>query len=312
MILHHDTRATELLRQLIELERQHGHDASGIWDIVKELGKQLEALPTGAVFALIHNSRDISDDQGYWTCISNLRRRGDKETFDTCAAWVRDQSPDKRQAAADILAELGFPAGTPFSERSWPLLEPLLADGSVEVVASALAACGKLRIGVPATLATFVRNANRDLRFAAVGALSGRSDLISSGGLILLSRDCDRDIRNWATFGLGQLTEFDTREIRAALLARIEDDDPELGSEIRGEALIGLARRGDIRVLEPLKQELAGEFHGAWCIEAAHALKDPSLIPLLTTLRLRLEMTDARTFGDDIDQAIAACSSKLG
>lgn len=308
MIPHHDIRAAELLRQLIELERRHGHDTSRIWEIVRELTVHLEALPTEMVFGLIHNSRDLADDQGYWSCISVLRRRGDQQTFDTCVAWVRDQSQDKRQTAADILAELGFPNGTPFSSQTWPLLEPLIADGSMDVVASALTACGKLNMGDPAVLASFAEHTDRELRFAAVSALSGRNDPVSNSALVLLSRDQDRDIRNWATFAIGQLSDFDTSEIRAALFERIRDSDPDLGPEIRGEAMIGLARRGDLRVLEPLKQEIAGEFHGAWCIRAAHELKDPSLQSLLNDLKLRLELNDLRDFGDELDQAIAACS----
>ena len=303
--------ASALLRQLIDLERLHGEDPPGLWDLVRKITKQLEALSSREVFALIHNSHELAGDEGYWTCISALRRRGDQETFDTCAKWARDESSDKRQAAADILAELGYPTGKPYSERSWPLLEPLLHDGDANVVASALSACGKLGIGEPVVLAPFATHADANVRFAAGCALSGRDDLVSVNGLILLSRDHDRDVRNWATFGLGQLTQFDSPEVRAALMERVADEDPELGPEIRGEALIGLARRGDTNVAEPLKNELMGEFHGAWCIEAAHALKDESLFPLLTALKLRLDVANLSAFGDELDQAIAACSPKL-
>lgn len=302
------TRASELLLKLIAMERQHGPDSLGVWDVVTELRTQLELLPTAEVFALIFNSRDLVDDKGYWACVLTLQHRGDQETFDTCAAWVRDESAEKRHAAADILADLGYLVKNPFSAESWTLLEPLLADGSPFVVASALSACGKLKIGDPSVLATFVRHANRDVRFAAVRALSGRDDPISNDGLITLSRDDEPDVRNWATFGLGQLTEFDTPEIRAALIERIDDRDPGLGSEIRGEALIGLARRGDLRVLEPLKRELVGEFHGAWAIEAAHDLKDPTLKPLLIALKRRLDTENVHVFGEELDRAIAACS----
>jgi HEAT repeat protein len=304
--------ASNLLHQLIVLERQHSRDAPGTGDLVLELRTVLNALPTDAVFALVINSCELASEEGYWSCISTLRQRGDQETFDTCATWARDETPDKRRAAADILAELGHLSGAPRAERSWPLLQPLLHDSDVTVLASALSACGKLRVGEPVVLAAFATHEDVGIRFAAVGALSGRSDLLSNNGLILLSRDHDRDVRNWATFGLGQLTLCDTPEIRAALVERIGDDDPHLGSEIRGEALIGLARRGDANVLDALKRELAGPFHGAWCIEAAHALKDPSLLPLLAALRPRLNANDLNAFGDELDQAIAACSPKLG
>lgn len=70
--------------------------------------------------------------------------------------------------------------------------------------------------------------------------------------LIQLSRDTDREVRNWATFGLGSQVDTDIPAIREALFARREEKD----DEIRAEALVGLARRGDIRVAAALLNEL--------------------------------------------------------
>jgi HEAT repeats/PBS lyase HEAT-like repeat len=304
--------ASDVLVQLIKLEQQHGQDAPGAWELVRELGALLETLPTAQIFDLIHKSRSLFDDQGYWGCISALRRRGDQETFDQCVIWARDGSPEKRVAAADILAELGYLSGLPFATQTLPLLEPFLDDDDAGVIASALWAFGKLKIGDPAVLAALVTHADADIRSALVGALSGRDDQVSISGLVLLTRDRNRDVRNWATFGLGQLTEVDSPEIRAALLERLDDSDPALAAEICGEALIGLARRGDLRVIGPLRQELAGPFRGAWCIEAAEVLKDERLLPLLIALRSRLEARDVSAFGDHLDRAIAACVPKVG
>ena len=251
-------------------------------------------MPTDAVFALIHNSRDLKDDPGYWACISVLQARGDQETYDTCAEWAKDASRDKRQAAADILRQLGYEFNNPFSAASWPVLQLLLQDGEADVVAAALNACGTLGVGSPSVLATFALHANSIIRLAAVHALSRRDDLKSIDGLVRLSQDLDPDIRNWATFGLGQQTDIDTPAIRSSLFERLGDDDPKLGPEIRGEALIGLAIRLDTRVLAPLRRELAGEFHGSWCIEAARVIADPSLHDLLVALKDRLEEDDLK------------------
>lgn len=65
--------------------------------------------------------------------------------------------------------------------------------------------------------------------------------------LVELSADPDRDVRNWATFGLG-LVNADSGTIRDELMARV----CELDDEISGEAIVGLAKRGDIRVVQPL------------------------------------------------------------
>ncbi len=67
-----------------------------------------------------------------------------------------------------------------------------------------------------------------------------------------MTADADADVRNWATFGLGSLSEANTKEIRAALWARV--DDPH--DETRGEALLGLARRKVQEVVPYLVRDL--------------------------------------------------------
>jgi hypothetical protein len=90
------------------------------------------------------------------------------------------------------------------------------------------------------------------VRHAVVSSLGGHDDHQAIGAMIACSSDQDRDVRNWAVFGLGSLIDTDTSEIREALHARLADAD----DEIRGEALVGLARRGDIRVATALLREL--------------------------------------------------------
>jgi HEAT repeat protein len=124
--------------------------------------------------------------------------------------------------------------------------------------------------------------------------------------LIRLARDLDRDVRNWATFGIAQQTDLDSPELREALLARATDDDP----EIRGEALIGLARRGDARALSLVRKELSGKFHGDWPVEAAGLLADPSLYPLLEALERCLGPEDRVHFDRSLSDALEACKPR--
>jgi HEAT repeat protein len=93
-------------------------------------------------------------------------------------------------------------------------------------------------------------------------------------GLIRLSRDGDDDVRDWACFALGtQLSEIDDPALRDALIARLEDPH----DDTRCEALLGLARRRDVRTLPVLKERLAKENVYSLEIDAAGALGDPSL-----------------------------------
>lgn len=89
-------------------------------------------------------------------------------------------------------------------------------------------------------------------------------------GLIALSKDTNFDVKNWATFGLGSQCDVDNDRLRQALIDRTEDSE----QEIRGEALIGRARRKDDRVINKIENELTGEFNGAWPIEAASLYPD--------------------------------------
>jgi HEAT repeat protein len=101
---------------------------------------------------------------------------------------------------------------------------------------------------------------------------------------------------------LGTIIEVDTPEIRAALVARLDDPD----DESRSEALVGLARRGDRRVVPALLKELHSDSVGSLAIEAAELLAAPELHSPLVALRNSCDDTA------DIDRAIAACSASAG
>ena len=239
----------------------------------------------------------------YGAALNVLHARGSKSEFEAGAMLCKGASAKERILGADILAQLGW-SDNSFLRESVNILIPLLADKNPSVACAAGIALGHRhdpRAIEPAL--TLSHDKNTDARFGAVWALSGHNDPKALAGLIPLSRDPDPDVRNWATFGLAQLTELDTQELRDALLARLEDENP----EIRGEALIGLAIRGDTRMIPALEKELARDFEGLWAIDAARHLALPRLSPLLLDLKKRLAPQDLSAFGEDLDQAIAAC-----
>jgi HEAT repeat protein len=133
--------------------------------------------------------------------------------------------------------------------------------------------------------------------------LAGQDEPAAIAALALLSKDEDRDVRDWATFALGSQTDLDTPDLREALRARLTDLDP----EIRGEALVGLGRRHDEHLKAVILNELSGEFHGDWAFEAAEAIADPDFVPALVGMRARMSADLPERFFERLDLALVAC-----
>ena len=125
-----------------------------------------------------------------------------------------------------------------------------------------------------------------DAMGALLGAMERQTEAIAA--LVALSRDEDEEVRSWATFGLASQCEVDTDAVRQALVDRFDEEDV----EVRGEALVGLARRGDPRVIEPLATELRGETVGVLAVEAASLMPSRRFVDALEALA-KVEPDDA-------------------
>src|SRR5207244_4093672 len=180
-----------------------------------------------------------------------------------------------------------------FLEESVDILVDLLNDPDPVVVACAANALGFRNHpkAIPPLL-MHLADSDADVRLGVVHGLSRHDDSAAVGGLIRLSVDEDRDVRDWATFGLASLTDLDTPELREALLARVSEKE----AEIRREALIGLARRRHPEALGLVRAELDCPFEGDWPIEAAELLGDASLYPALQALWESLSPEDKTPF----------------
>jgi HEAT repeat protein len=115
--------------------------------------------------------------------------------------------------------------------------------------------------------------------------------------LIRLGTDDDPDVRDWATFALGTLTDADSEAVRAALWARIPDSN----AEARDEAVVALARRKDPRMPGIVADLLAEPSVGALIFQAAAHVADPALLALLR----RFDLTD-----EEVLSAVQACEPK--
>lgn len=93
------------------------------------------------------------------------------------------------------------------------------------------------------------------------------------------------------------MTELDTPQLRQALLARTEDSD----EETRGEAIVGLARRRDVRVVAVIERELCRPDVATLVVEAVREFPQPSFLAGMK--QLDRETWDLEAVAD----AIAAC-----
>jgi HEAT repeat protein len=155
----------------------------------------------------------------------------------------------------------------------------LFGDAEPAVVASAVLACSHWRLGSTASIVALGAHADAGVRRAVAVCLGTREDESAVAALIVLSGDPDRDVRDWASFGLASMSDADTEALRAALTVRLDDDD----AEVRGEAMVGLARRRVRAVIPAVLKDLQGS-GTALAIEAAGELADPVFVPDLERL----------------------------
>ncbi|MCI5142434.1 MAG: lyase, partial [Candidatus Electrothrix sp. ATG1] len=137
--------------------------------------------------------------------------------------------------------------------------------------------------------------------------LSCHDDQRAIDALIPLCQDVDQDIRQWAVFALGSQTDMDTPGLREALVTVLDDTD----HEIRGEALVGLARRQDPRAFQAILNEWNSAGISILSVEAAEALADPNFIPYLKELYGSLDLAEDRYFQESIMNAILACERSI-
>jgi HEAT repeat protein len=233
--------------------------------------------------------KSLKDEDAYWDIVGVLRCRGSYEVFEAASKLCESKNSKFRELGVQILAQLGTPKKD-FSDESGVILLKLLEnEENIDVVIAIAFALGHLKDSrgvVP--LVKFKDHFRADVRESIVFGLLGQEDELAINALIELSADENQDVRNWATFGLGgDMIETDTQEIRDALFQRVVDEkgDTDLEAEIRGEALLGLAKRKDKRVINFLIKELSGDSVGTLPVEAAREIGDSSLYPVLIELK---------------------------
>jgi len=242
------------------------------------------------------------DEDLAWDAICALQWRGTHEVLDRAARLCRSLCVVERRLGANMLGQLGLPERTFPEECLDTLLGMLENERDHGVLYSVLVALSHLhRPEAIGPACRFRGHVDPDVRYGVVFALMGHEDLQALEALIELTRDPEARVRDWATFALGSQVEADTPELRDVLAERLDDED----DDTRAEAFVGLARRGDRRVLPVLRHELASDSVQAPAVEAAALMGDPLLHPLLVALQGRWDV-DQEALGE----AIRACSPR--
>jgi HEAT repeat protein len=161
-------------------------------------------------------------------------------------------------------------------------LRTLLRDPDENVQTSAIYALGHHSIASADDLRELARHPSAHVRRAVAFSLDP-NEPAAQPILIELMSDDDDDVRDWATFAIGSQTDTDSPQIRAALTQRLTDSE----EEIRGEAMVGLACRGDLSIVDMVVAALeagGGELVG----DAAEKLieRHPNEARLTTALRI--------------------------
>ncbi len=234
---------------------------------------------------LFHRARALALADDYdtrWDCIVALQGMASERVFEQAIAWCTSPDPLERAIAADVLAGLGEGNATPLGDRAAPHVSRLLRDSDASVLMAAARALSY--IGVRDELDDLVALASHpdpDVRRGVVLALNRTHVPLALETLVRLSADEDDDVRDWATFGLGSQTDADTPALRDALVARLDD----WSFDVRGEALVGLARVRDSRVYPSLLRELQSGHIGSLAVEAARDFPSPLFLESLEAMR---------------------------
>lgn len=221
-----------------------------------------------AVSELFEIALNSGDEDLRWDAVAALHWRGTREIFDRAAELCQSKNPEERALGADILGQLGVPERT-FPDETFDAILRLLSDTSDEVLFSAILALQHVDAKRAAShILPFRDHPNDNVRYAVAFALGGVDDERAINALVKLTRDRDAEVRNWATFGLGQQCDADTPQIREVLTDRLDDKD----QDVRYEAICGLARRRDVRMVGFLKTILHDDPHDIFAREAAARL----------------------------------------
>ncbi len=209
-----------------------------------------------------------ADDEAAWNAVAALTWRGSEDVRDRAIDLTLSDDPVARGRGANILGELGIPERT-YPEACFSAVLPLLADTVEAVVVDAVFALPKIdQLRAIAHIIPFAEHDAADVRHAVAFGLCGAETAAALQTLLKLMDDCDADVRDWATFGIGAQSDANSEQVRTALAKALSDEN----IDVRYEGIIGLARRRDVRSVPYLIPLLEEEPDDIFAREAAAEL----------------------------------------
>lgn len=202
--------------------------------------------------------------------------------FSLAVGYLSDRDPDARATACELLDMLSDRHEHLRGDAATALIALAATEMNEDVQWSIAKALGTTRDArTMTTLVTLAQHTDSDIRFQTAMSLSSvlpdNSDDAGVAALIRLCADDDPEVRNWATFGLGWITDIDGDDVRQALWQRTTDSY----SQAREEGIRGLARRRVQAVLPLLTELLTEDTVHVSTFYATELLGHPSLVPLL-------------------------------
>lgn len=255
---------------------------------------------------LIEAALGTYDEDCRWELIAGILRECSDDVLVEACDLLASPLERNRTLGADILGRLvGIEPNSKCAVQA-AVVAAIAVEKSPGPLASILAALGHIGDAGPLGLVFLhAANPNAEVRLAVAFTVATISPQPlapeARTTLIGLSRDKDPEVRDWATFGLGTLSDADGPDVRAALLARAEDAH----HEARAEALFGLAVRHDPRAVPHLIRALQSPLVGGLEMDAAAAAADPRLLPALWALQQAGVADEVR-----LRRAIDRCSGR--
>lgn len=257
------------------------------------------------------NEQWLSLSDEYWDIVHELRTRGSDVELEICKQLVADGNVAKRILGADILGSLGYQEKSKYYDYAMQTLIKLLDDEHEQVISSAGYSLGHRAnsddfSAIPKLIA-LANHSHFEVRNGILHGLMAKEEANAIQTIIKLCDDEHPYIRDWAIFAIGSQIEADTPEIREVLHRKLDSND----FNERGEALVGLAERGDRSILPKLKKELEGGFEGSYALSACESLAEPSLISYLERIK-KDEIHSMESYHIDcLDDAILVCKKNI-